>query len=646
MKIKTLISGGFAAVIALLAVVATAALFTLNNANDGFSSYEELASDANLAAKLEAEMLLARMATKRYIQSRNEAAADDFDLHYQTMSAALQQAEIDISNPARPEQVAIVRNEVEKYQSGFQEVIELIAKADQLVANQLEPNGFSARSATTAIMTSAYEDDDVEAGYHAGRLQESLLIAMQRAAMFLSTGADSDLQQALTVLRDTIPPRLERLDDELQNPNRRRLLAKLQANITEYETALRELGAVIQRRDTIIIDGLDQVGPVVAAAASKIRNSVTTDQTALGEQVASSNRTAFGVIVAVAALALLVGITASLWIGHQVLTPLGGEPADMARLAKQLASGHLVVAEDNSATGLYADMLQMSQNLRDLVQSINQAADAVHSGASEIAAGNQVLSSRTEEQAASLEETAASIEQITATIKATAGNTQKASTAVEQVRQVATEGQQVAARAQQAMHDISEGSSEVTRIIKVIDDIAFQTNLLALNAAVEAARAGEQGRGFAVVASEVRNLAERTAVSAREVSDLIHRSNEQILGGQALVTRSGETLTLITSTVHEAAKLVSEIASAADQQRGGMEQINMAMAQMDEATQANAAMVERAAMAASEMEQSSYTLRERMGFFYLESPTSPERAPARPKEEEAPIALGWETGIA
>lgn len=646
MKIKTLISGGFAAVIALLAVVATAALFTLNNANDGFSSYEELASDANLAAKLEAEMLLARMATKRYIQSRNEAAADDFDLHYQTMSAALQQAEIDISNPARREQVAIVRNEVEKYQSGFQEVIELIAKADQLVANQLEPNGFSARSATTAIMTSAYEDDDVEAGYHAGRLQESLLIAMQRAAMFLSTGADSDLQQALTVLRDTIPPRLERLDDELQNPNRRRLLAKLQANITEYETALRELGAVIQRRDTIIIDGLDQVGPVVAAAASKIRNSVTTDQTALGEQVASSNRTAFGVIVAVAALALLVGITASLWIGHQVLTPLGGEPADMARLAKQLASGHLVVAEDNSATGLYADMLQMSQNLRDLVQSINQAADAVHSGASEIAAGNQVLSSRTEEQAASLEETAASIEQITATIKATAGNTQKASTAVEQVRQVATEGQQVAARAQQAMHDISEGSSEVTRIIKVIDDIAFQTNLLALNAAVEAARAGEQGRGFAVVASEVRNLAERTAVSAREVSDLIHRSNEQILGGQALVTRSGETLTLITSTVHEAAKLVSEIASAADQQRGGMEQINMAMAQMDEATQANAAMVERAAMAASEMEQSSYTLRERMGFFYLESPTSPERAPARPKEEEAPIALGWETGIA
>ncbi len=641
MKVKSLIAVGFGGVIALLAIVALSSAVALNTAGGGFARYQALADDANLAARLESRMLLARLAVKQFIQTKERSAASRFMDEYEGLQQELRQADSDIQDPARREQVALIRNEVERYRRGFDQVVALMSERDDVVGQQLDPNGLAARLAVTDIMGSAYRDRDVEAAFRAGEVQESLLLARLYGAKFLTENRFEDLNRALTELRDNVSGRVQVLDRELQNPARREKLGEFRAAVATYESALVAIGDIIRQRNDIIDNTLDAVGPIIAGAAGNVRQSVASDQSALGSAVGRSNRTAMTIIIAIALLALATGIAASVYISGKIMKPLGGEPADMAIVADELARGRLVAVNDDNAEGLCASMQTMTRNLRELVGGVTEAAETVYVGATQIAAGNHELSARTEEQASSLEQTAASIEQITATVQATSENAVAASSAVEGARQLAGNGQTVASQAQAAMSDISESSREITKIIKVIDDIAFQTNLLALNAAVEAARAGEQGRGFAVVASEVRNLAERTAVSAREVSSLISDSTEKIDEGQRLVGESGYALGQIVDSVVEASRLVKEIAAAAHEQRSGMEQINAAMTQMDMVTQGNAAMVEEAAAASRSLEESSRLLKERMAFFDIEQTGATAPYVKQVSGESPDNALEW-----
>ncbi len=179
----------------------------------------------------------------------------------------------------------------------------------------------------------------------------------------------------------------------------------------------------------------------------------------------------------------------------------------------------------------------------------------------------------------------------------------------------AEKGSDVVSRAMGAMGDINASSKKVADIIGVIDEIAFQTNLLALNAAVEAARAGEQGRGFAVVAAEVRNLAQRSATSAKEIKDLIGDSVQKVNGGAELVNQSGKTLEEIVSSVKKVTDIVAEIAAASQEQSSGIEQINKAVMQMDEMTQQNAALVEQASAASRSMEEQANVMSDLMARF-------------------------------
>ncbi|MFV9667724.1 methyl-accepting chemotaxis protein [Pantoea sp. KXB25] len=251
---------------------------------------------------------------------------------------------------------------------------------------------------------------------------------------------------------------------------------------------------------------------------------------------------------------------------------------------------------------------QFISYLQGLMQQVGDSALAITAASREIASGNANLSSRTEDQASSIVETAASMEQLTGTVRQNADNATHANQLAGDASQVAARGTEVVRQVVSTMGEIHHSSRKVVDIISVIDSIAFQTNILALNAAVEAARAGEQGRGFAVVASEVRNLAQRSANSAREIKKLIEESVANIDTGSALVEQAGQTMDELMQGVSSVTTLMSEIMSASREQSMGIEQVNVAITQLDGTTQQNAVLVEQVSAAAQAMEAQSTQL--------------------------------------
>lgn len=255
--------------------------------------------------------------------------------------------------------------------------------------------------------------------------------------------------------------------------------------------------------------------------------------------------------------------------------------------------------------------------LQGLLRQVGDSALAITSASKEIASGNLDLSARTEDQSSSIVETAASMEQLTGTVRQNADNATHANQLPGDASRVAERGSNVVKQVVTTMGEINTSSRKVVDIIGVIDSIAFQTNILALNAAVEAARAGEQGRGFAVVASEVRNLAQRSANSAREIKKLIEESVANIDHGSLLVQEAGSTMDELMNGVSSVTTLMAEIMSASREQSMGIDQINTAINQLDSSTQQNASLVEQVSAAAQAMEEQSVQLERVVSSFKL-----------------------------
>jgi methyl-accepting chemotaxis protein len=348
-------------------------------------------------------------------------------------------------------------------------------------------------------------------------------------------------------------------------------------------------------------------------------------------QIVDSKKAAQTKVLVLAALSLVCGIALSWWLTVGITGPVRRAVASARRVADGDLTEDIEVTSSDELGQLQQALKDMNGNLLKIVREIRTGTDAMATASSEIAAGNLDLSSRTEQQAASIEETASSMEELTSTVKQNADNAMQANTLTNNAAEVATEGGAVVAEVVKTMADITTSSKKIVDIIGVIDGIAFQTNILALNAAVEAARAGEQGRGFAVVAAEVRTLAQRSASAAKEIKGLIDASVDRVDAGSTLVQRAGATMGQIVSSVQRVTDIMAEITAASREQSAGIEEVNRAIAQMDQVTQQNAALVEESAAAAGSMHDQANGLAQAVSAFKLGTEPAPARTspPAR-----------------
>ncbi|MBN3857068.1 MULTISPECIES: methyl-accepting chemotaxis protein [unclassified Paraburkholderia] len=325
-------------------------------------------------------------------------------------------------------------------------------------------------------------------------------------------------------------------------------------------------------------------------------------------------------MIAIAVLIFAAVGTMAWLMTRSIRRALGGEPADAAELAAQIAAGnlntHVRLAADDRSSLMYA-LHEMRGKLSELVQGIQYSSDSIATGSSEIAQGNADLSQRTEEQAASLEETAASMEQLTATVKQNAENARQARQLAVLASDATGRGGSAVNEVIETMRGIANESNRIGEIIGTIEGIAFQTNILALNAAVEAARAGDEGRGFAVVAGEVRALAQRSASAAKDIKALIGSSVERVDVGSGQVAVAGERMREIVQSITRVSDIMGEIEAASVEQSTGIEQVNQAVSQMDTVTQQNAALVEQAAAAAAALDEQATRLRSTVAVFQI-----------------------------
>jgi methyl-accepting chemotaxis protein len=295
--------------------------------------------------------------------------------------------------------------------------------------------------------------------------------------------------------------------------------------------------------------------------------------------------------------------------------------AETRRVVAALAEGDLTETMRGEFQGAFGELRDnvnaTMANLRSVLGEVRAAVDTINSGSSEIRSASGDLSKRTEQQAASLEETSSALEEITVAVKNSTERATEASHMVDEARRSTERSSAVVKDAVSAMRRIEQASGEIGQIINVIDEIAFQTNLLALNAGVEAARAGEAGKGFAVVAQEVRELAQRSANAAKDIKTLIGRSSAEVDAGVTLVTATGEALGLIQGHVIKINEHVHSIATAAKEQSTGLSEVSMAVNEMDQVTQRNAAMVEESTAATNRLADEASNLSRLIARFNL-----------------------------
>ncbi|OXS27239.1 MAG: chemotaxis protein [Acetobacterium sp. MES1] len=464
------------------------------------------------------------------------------------------------------------------------------------------------------------------------------LVPSQKLASIHAAMEDIRANQLLAVYERnpaTLQTRLDTIDAAVESDNA--LLKEYEATISDEEnrtlftTLTNSLADYRELRNANLelvkaqkydeaLSGLD--------AVSKARQTVDEDLEALinynttqAEAVLAQNTAQFRTQSIMMIIFIVVGIGLAVGLGLLVANMISTPLRRMVDAAEEIAGGNLdvdVKIDSRDEVGeLGSAFVKMTDHINEIMTNIDSAAEQVAAGSKQIADSSMGLSQGATEQASSIEELTASIEEISAQTRLNADSAGEANALAELTRTNAVEGNNEMKRMLKSMEEINESSTNISKIIKVIDEIAFQTNILALNAAVEAARARQHGKGFAVVAEEVRNLAARSADAAKETTRMIEGSIKKVDDGTKIATTTAAALNQIVDDVAKVSGIVENIAIASNEQAIGISQINQGIMQVSEVVQMNSATSEESAAASEELSSQAELLREQAARFTL-----------------------------
>lgn len=572
---------GFALVLALLAIAAFVSWRSLRSAADGFEDYRELARDTNLTGRLQANMLMVRMNVKDYLITNSPHDIQQYNEYYDKMSEFLEQSQEAIKDTERAHTIDEIDNSVNTYHEQFQEVITLVRESAKLHDEILETAGPRMEKTLTTIMHAADENNNTETALHAGLALRNLLLARLYVTKYINTHDQAAAERVHSEFK-MFDDYFAKLDSMVADAQSKTQLAGIASDKQAYASAFDSIVDLTTRRDDIVLNTLDVIGPQIAANVEDVKLSIKDAQDTLGPILQSENQHAVVTVLGVSIAAIIMGVGISVILTIAVTRPVR-KAVDMLR---DIAEGEgdltrrLEVHTKDELGQLAIWFNAFVEKIQNVIQQIVTTASQLGDSATELATTASSLASGAEETTSQSANVAAAAEELSTNMVSMAGSTEEMSTnfktvasAVEEmttsIAEVAKSAEQAAAISDQATQLVNNSNEkigtlgvaaeEIGKVIEVIQDIAEQTNLLALNATIEAARAGEAGKGFAVVAADVKELAKQTAEATEDIRSRI----------EGIQTSTGESVTAI-GDIRDIIKQVNDvsrsIAAAVEQQ--------------------------------------------------------------------------------
>lgn len=565
------IAAGFAVVLLLLLALAGITRLVLTQVGKDLTLFTDSTAETAQAARLETRMLSLRIAAEQWIAVPTAENAEAYAAEKRELDKTFAQSDEIFAGSERGAKITKANQLFREYDSAFTKLRDLERRRTDVVANGLDQSAAAIVSGLNRILDGARESGDQNTAVKSSNALLSYFQAAAAANSFLlraEAETATRFQEAASQLEKQVSGLLKdqkmaaELDESLADPEKEKLLVEIGEHIAAYSAGFAEVTGLSEQKATIVKNELGRLAPMFSGQVANVRQEVIELQDAKGTEAAENHARNQAMVFALAISGIVLGLACAWWIGRSVSRPI-------AALAARLTAG----------------------------------ANFTSNAAAQVSGASKAMADGSSRQAAALEESSASLEEMAGMTKANAENAQRAKQIANQARQAADTGTTDVKEMRVAMQAIVASSSEISKIIKTIDEIAFQTNILALNAAVEAARAGDAGLGFAVVADEVRALAQRSVQAARETAQKISDATARSEQGAQISERVAKSLDEITTRAREVDDIIGQIATASHEQSQGILQVTGAVADMDKVTQANAATAEQTSAAAAELDE-------------------------------------------